>query len=300
MQKSFWKTVGLFTLLLLLVVACRHSQGPVISSATEAIAYPQEPIIVNLEKYAGRFRKTQVSIEGETHPFLFDTGAGFTVIGSRVAELIGCTPYGQITGFRMHGERVDIPKCKPSDTKIGEFATESNLGFFDIMALLPEGFPPIEGVLSLHTFKDQAVTLDLANNQLIVESAQSLKTRTENMKEMHIAIDRGIDNRQLDVFVEVKTRQGPLWLLLDTGNLAGFYMAPHALKQLGFKEEQLEELFKDAPPEIEFEIVGLGVVRTPVLRENLIHDGVINAEFVEKLVLTMDFKTNRMWGVLKK
>ncbi len=277
------------------LAACQRPQEPMTPIGAEAAHSPQEPIVIELERYAGRLRQARVTIGGETHPFLLDTGGGVTVVGPRVAALIGCTPYGQMTAFRMHGERLDMKKCQSAKLQIGEFATESDLVFLDLMSLLPEGLPPIEGLISLDTFKDQAITLDLSKNQLTVESEQSLRKRTEDMQEMRVAFDRGVDNNILDAYVEAPTLQGSLWLVLDSGNLSGFILNPQALKQLGF-EAEANEGSEDNPKEIGFEIAGLGVVQTPVLVQNVALDGAVSAQFMEQLVLTLDLRTKRLWG----
>jgi hypothetical protein len=263
-----------------------------------------EPIVLMLEPYAGRLRQLQAQIGTDSHPLLFDTGGELTLIDPEIAPLVDCEPYGRLTGFRMSGERVDFQQCGQVQLQFGALTIERDVGVFELMALLPEGWPPLRGVLSLHTFQDRAITLDLANNQLVLETEQSLRDRVQDMHELRMHIERGVEGRGFNVYLEASALKGSIRLLLDSGNLAGFILAPHSMEQLGIdfrdKYPQTNGASEDATHEVSLDIVGLGPVTTPILIRDITHDGVISAEFMEKLVLTMDFKSNRVWGRIRQ
>ena len=172
------------------------------------------------------------------------------------------------------------------------------------MALLPDGLPPLQGVFSLHTFQDHAITLDLASNQLVLETEQSLQDRVQDMQELRMHIERGVEGRGFNVYLEAKAQVGSIRLLLDSGNLAGFILAPHSIEQLGLdlRDTNLEPngTSEDATHEVSLDIVGLGPVTTPIIIRDITHDGAISAEFMEKLVLTMDFRSSRVWGRIRQ
>lgn len=263
-----------------------------------------EPIELILGPYVGRLRQLQVQLGTESHPFLFDTGGGLTLIDPEIASLIDCDPYGQLTGFRMSGERVDFQQCGRVHLQLGALTIEQNVGVFDLMALLPEGWPPLRGVLSLHTFQNHAITLDLARNQLILETVQSLQERVQDMQELRMHVERGVEGRGFSVYLEAKAQKGSIRLLLDSSNLAGFILAPHTIEQLGLDlpDKNLEANGASEEPihEVSLDIVGLGPVTTPIIIRDITHDGAISAEFMEKLILTMDFKSNRIWGRIRQ
>lgn len=256
------------------------------SSAGEHVEVPLEP-------YAGRLRQVTVGIAGRERPLLFDTGGGLTLIQPDVADLAGCTPHGRITGWRMNGERVEFRKCGRVPLGFGpSFTVEREVAVFDLMALLPDGLPALAGLVSLHTFQDHPMTLDLARNRLTVETEASLASRTDDMRELRLHVERDMGGRGVSAFIETEARTGRLRLLIDSGNLAGVILAPHALVQLGPAARESA----DAERETELHIVGLGPVRTSYVVDDITHDGVVGAEFLERMILTMDLRRERGWA----
>lgn len=253
-----------------------------------------QPADLTLEPYAGRLRKLSISLAGETRPFLFDTGGGLTLIQPDMARLAGCSPHGRIVGFRMSGERVEFQKCGKALLRTGSLAVESDIAVFDLMELLPEGLPPLAGVASLHTFRNQLVTLDLKENRLTVETERSLSDRIDDMRELRLHLEHDMGGRGLSAYIEVRARVGTLRLLVDSGNLVGVILAPHALAQLGLPTEGPG----DAQLEAQLEIVGLGPVGTSYVVGDITHDGVLGAEFLERIVLSMDLRRGRAWARL--
>src|SRR5688500_14374523 len=86
---------------IVLMVACataRQEQEPRLGT-TETTSSGQ-PIALALRPYMKTpLRTVTVSIGGREFPFLFDTGSGLTVISDEVAKLIGCEPFGRLTGI---------------------------------------------------------------------------------------------------------------------------------------------------------------------------------------------------------
>jgi len=119
---------------------------------------------------------------------------------------------------------------------------------------------------------------------------------------MHI--ERGVEGRGFSVYLEAKAQKGSIRLLLDSGNLAGLILAPHAIEQLGLElpDKNLETSgdSEESIHEVSLDIVGLGPVMTPIIIRDITHDGAISAEFMERLILTMDFKSNRVWGHIRR
>lgn len=259
-------------------------------TAPDANAAPR-PVELELEPYSGRLRQVEVGLGGEVHPFLFDTGGGLTLIDPDLASSVGCEPSGRIIGYRMSGERVEFPKCGETDLRLGPLELSRFVAIFDLMALLPDGMPPLAGVASLHTLGGRAFTLDLAEDRLVVETEESLAERIQEMRELGFHLERDMGGRGLSAFLEVEAERGTLRLLVDSGNLAGFILAPQALEQLGLEREVVED-----EPMLDLSIVGLGRARTPVLIAEIRHDGVIGAEFLERLELTADLATGRAWA----
>jgi hypothetical protein len=290
----------IYVYLLLILSGCASCANQSHQETASPNALPNHPIEARLEPYMGRLKQLQIQVGSKTLPFLFDTGGELTLVDPEVTALIGCEPYGRLTGFQMSGQRVEFQQCGRVDLRLGGLTLRREVGVFDLMALLPEDWPRLSGVLSLHTFRDNAITLDLANNRLIIETEKSLQDRVRNMQELRMHIARGIEGRGLNVYLVAKARRGSIRLLLDSGNLAGFILAPHAIEQLGLELPDLgpgaDNTSEDATHDVILDIVGLGPVSTAIISRDIVHDGAISAEFLEKLILTMDFRSNRVWA----
>src|SRR6478752_3220103 len=53
----------------------------------------------------------KASVNGKQGLFMFDTGGGISYIDPAFAHSIGCEPWGQISGFMLTGQRLDMPRC---------------------------------------------------------------------------------------------------------------------------------------------------------------------------------------------
>lgn len=163
----------------------------------------------------------------------------------------------------------------------------------DVMALL-KGAPPIGGVVSLHTFQGGAFTLDLAANRLVVESRRSLAQRIAKAPQVSIRTSRQAGGATLDVFLAIDTPNDSIWLELDSGNAGPVLLSPHALTQLGLS------LSGEQPRHVTLNVRGLGPTPLEVTAKDLIYDGLLNAAFLESVVLTIDLPTGRAWAVRRR
>lgn len=256
-----------------------------------AVASPTDaPLELQLSPYVGEFRTVTVHAGAIEAPFLFDSGGGATVISLATAKAIGCTPFGRGIGFRHDGGRVEGQRAGPVDLSIGGFRRTGEVGVLDLDAMFA-GMPKIGGIVSLETFDGRAITLDLAHERLVVETASSLETRTKRARELRTRIARPSAGAALDVFVAVDGRHGPLWFELDSGNVAPVLLAPHAFAELGV----------DAPAaggtrKLDLPVRGLGPVTCEVEAKEMIYDGLLNAEFCRRFAITLDLATGRSWA----
>jgi Aspartyl protease len=256
---------------------------------------PTGPVTVPLHRYAGALKTVSVTAGGSAWPFLFDTGGGLTLITPKLAARLGCTPFGRVTGFRMSGEPVHFRHCEAAGLDVsGVRLDHAPIAVFDLMALLPPELPELGGLLSLESFRDRPVTIDWAADRLVLETEASLAERTRRLPEMRMRLATGEDGASVTVLVEVAARRGSLWFLLDSGNLAGTLLAPHALALLGLSPP-------GSPPvldRVSLEPVGLPAVTGPAEVRDLIYDGVFGEGFLGRGVFTLDLRSRRLWGTL--
>lgn len=253
---------------------------------TAGAALAEQPMA--LKPLRERLRTVEVTINGHTSDFLFDTGGGITTITPAFAEKIGCKPWGRITGHRMFGDRLDMQRCDGVTVEAQGVRFEpTTLAVFDPTPLLAPGATAPDGTLAMDVFKDRVVTLDVAGNRLIIEDEASMARRIEGATELPMRVSREVWG--VDPYVGVDTEQGRLWMLLDSGaggvlliardNAAAFGLSPDA--------EGPQPLKFDLAPGVPVE--GLAVTPEMMLLGNL------GMPFMKDYVLTMDFPNQRLW-----
>ena len=126
---------------------------------------------IQLKNYFGDLKKIDVVISGISYSFLFDTGGGETMISPSLANSLKKNIHGRVTGFRMSGEIIVYPVCDSITLTIGHTKIfHSITGVWDLMSILPKDFPNLDGVISLKSFEDMIITLDLAKSRIIIHN----------------------------------------------------------------------------------------------------------------------------------
>jgi Aspartyl protease len=251
-----------------------------------------QPVALPLRPYATTaLRTVNVTVGGRQTPFIFDTGAGFTVIDTTELAAAGCAPFGRVTGFRADGHRITMSRCGPVTLGMGRYAVTGEVGILDLGSLLGNGAPPVGGLIGMASFAGRAVTLDLAHDRVTVETAASLARRIRGMHPVNVRLVRGAGG-DLVPFIEVRARTGTLWLEIDSGNNGPVFLSPVAQGQLGIR----------IPPggqdSLMLDVVGLGPVPVVARTRDMIYDGQLDPPFLRQMRLTVDFATSRAWAVL--
>jgi hypothetical protein len=269
-------------------------------------ASPGVPIVIELRPYLGGLRTLSVVVAGDTLEFLFDTGAGVSVIDSAVAPLVRCAPSGRIGGHRSNGGWIEFRECPSVDIEIqGLVLSHDTMAELDFMGFLRGLVPPeielrpLGGVLELRTFADQFITLDLANDRLILESRDSYRSRIAEMKPLSVRIGTG-EGEGLNVFLEGHAGDHSLWLKLDSGNLDRTLLDLHVLPVLGYPASP-----EAGPPdpesairierEVDMEIAGIGPVKIAAAFSRLTIDGLLGLDFMKKYLFTFALGTGQGW-----
>jgi hypothetical protein len=257
-----------------------------------AVAGSPKPIaVLPLETYLGRSLAIRAFINGHEGRFLFDTGEGVTMISPSLADAVGCKPWGNLTGFRMTGERLDTPHC---DGLIFESHGISLpvpiVGVLDIMTFLDSDAPKLDGAIGLDAFAGRAITLIIQRKQLVVESKGSLAARVRVATEIAVRVVRDAEGVALAVDVAVPTAVGRAWMELDSGN-GGSIVVSRAVAPLLNLDPAA-----DKPQAGTFDVAAgitvAGQVRTP---QGMIMDGNIGSQFLANWCLTLDLASGRAW-----
>jgi len=233
----------------------------------------------------------RAKVRGHEGVFIFDTGGGVSYISPAFAQTIGCKPWGQLTGFMLTGQRLDMPRCDGLAFDIqGHSFASSIFGVFDIMKYMPPNVPRIDGSIGLDIFAGRTVTLSLAQRKLIVESPASLATRIKRGTKVPIRFVREAGGVALTVYVAVPTPSGMAWMELDSGNGGANVIGKHLAPLLKLDPDKKE------PQPASFKIAGgIPVEGMARVNQTLIMDGNIGTRFLIKWDLTLDLAKGRAW-----
>jgi hypothetical protein len=247
------------------------------------------PIHLTLSPYANSdLRTVVVTVNGRKSPFIFDTGAGDTVLTPEETRYAGCTPFGQVTGFRATGGQVTSSRCGPVMLQIGDYRVDREVLEFDLLKLLGKA-PPVGGILGLASFDGQAVTIDLAHDRVTIETRRSLARRIRDMRPVKVRVTVDASGAVVP-FIEARAKTGTLWLEVDSGNDGPVFLAPHAQRQLGIS------IPEHATRPLDLDVVGLGRVPVTAASRSLIYDGQLDPAFLRQIELTIDLQHDRAWA----
>lgn len=250
-------------------------------------------VIIDLTPHPGgtEMMTLRALVRGHEGNFMFDTGGGISYISPDFAQAIGCKPWGQITGFTLVGQRLDMRRCDGVTFEIqGHSFGAPTSGVFDIMKFMPPNVPRIDGSVGLDVFAGKAVTLSLAQRKLTVESASSLAARMKAGKEVPVRLNREAGGASLAVYVAVPTDGGIAWMELDSGNGGANVIGKHLAALLKLDAN------KNEPQRASFTLAGgIPVEGMARVNDKLIMDGNIGTRFLIDWDVTLDLANGRAW-----
>lgn len=242
----------------------------------------------------GTFRGQQptLTVAGQDEPFLLDTGGGITIISPTLAKAEGCEPWGNLVGFRMTGQRLDLPHCDGIAIDLGKTTYRvPSVAVFDIRSIAGKDAPPLAGSLALDAFANKAITIELGTHRLIVESQASLAVRTKHATEVPIRLVRDAEGLALSVVVGVPTSKGLAWMELDTGNDDAVIVVSKSIAPLLSADPAGQ-----SPRHIKVALAsGIVLEGGTKVVEGLIMDGNIGIRFLRAWNITLDLSHGRAW-----
>ncbi len=250
-------------------------------------------LVIDLIPHPGgtEMMTVHAKIRGHEGNFLFDTGGGISYISPGFAQTIGCKPWGQITGFTLTAQRLDMPRCDDLDFDIAGHRFGSPIfGVFDIMKFMPPNVPRIDGSIGLDVLADREITLSLAQRKLTIENRGSLRRRVARGREVPIRLVREGGGVALTVYVAVPTSAGMAWMEIDCGNGGANVIGKHLAALL-----KLDAGKKEPQPASFMLAGGIPVQGMARVNETLIMDGNIGARFLLNWDLTLDLAKGRAW-----
>jgi hypothetical protein len=261
--------------------------GPV--EARSAHTRAEQQALIPLAPYLASQASLEAAVKGVRGRFMFDTGEGLTSVSPQFAAKIGCMPWGRVTGFRMSGERIDTPHCDELDFQLaGRTLHAPAVLILDIMKLMGDGGPRIDGAMGLDVFAGQTITI-LPRKAIVIETPESLARRVARATPLKIRLVRDAEGLSLAVNGAVKTPKGDAYMELDSGNGGSLVVANHIAPLLGMPVDM------STPTSERFELGNGLVVEGKTRTRDLIMDGNIGAQFLNRFALTLDLKNGRAW-----
>lgn len=181
-------------------------------------ALAQRSTVISLEPAGHGLMKVHATISGHQGTFLFDSGSGVSSISPEFATAIGCHPWGQITGFRMSGDRLDMRLCENLTATLGDRSfTKSAVGVFDVSKYLPADVGHVDGTLALDLFEHETFTLSYGGHFIKLLGREAIAHQPSSLR-MPIHEVRMAEGLALTIDLPVKTTAGTAWFEMDSGN----------------------------------------------------------------------------------
>ncbi|HET9057990.1 MAG TPA: hypothetical protein VFN30_14175 [Chitinophagaceae bacterium] len=248
---------------------------------------------IRLSKYAGNLKTLEVTIKDKKYKFLFDTGGGETFVSPEIAMLFGRDVYGNNTGFRMHGEKITYKRTDSiflslNNTKL----FFESAGVWDLMSILPADFPKLYGIISLKSFSQNILTINLKDNYLIVENKNSYKKRIQKMNLVNSFFANGLDGREVNIFVGVNKGSHTYRFLFDSGNIGEMLLSNQTAFEWGLIKDTSSQ--NKEPLTVNF-YLGKKHITNTALPSNIIYDGALNFAIISKYIFTINFQKKEIW-----
>jgi hypothetical protein len=262
-------------------------------SSPAALARPDSARdTIPLRPYVASLRTLDLEVGGQTARMIFDTGAGVSVLTPEFAARVGCAPHGRITAFRMTGERVEMQRCPALRVRLDRDLGAHEFGVLDLGAILPDGLPPIDGVVGLDVFDGLAITIHRDLSAIAIEDGNQLRRIARNAGPGRLRLAREAGGAGLSAFVPISSPHGDLWLLVDSANLAGVRLHPLAYRALAGSTPSSGL----AAPPVTIRIDGATPHQvTPEIIDTLIYDGALDASYIADFDVTLDLANERIW-----
>lgn len=247
---------------------------------------------ISLEDYFRTLKSVKVEIDNKKYNFLFDSGSGITTVSPNIIEELNKSAYGNNVGFRMSGEKVEMQLCDSLVIKIGGIDFyHPYVAVFDVMSLLPNEFERVDGIISMKTFENNEIILNLSDNKLIIETEGSFKEKIDQMNSIPSRFTNGPNGSELDIFIGIKAYDHLWWFLFDTGNIAKTKISRNIAQEweLPYQENEVTEI-----GDYKFELAGDSIAALTII-DNIIYDGALSYDFIRQSEYAISFTNQKVW-----
>jgi hypothetical protein len=241
--------------------------------------------------------RVPVQIAGETHRFLIDTGIGVNVVSTALADRPDVTALDQtFAGRRMSGQQVEAPLVRLPGLAVGEYrAAKRVAGVYDLGT-------EFDGILSPGFFEPYALTIDPVRRTLTIGDAP-----TDGVE---VPLDVRGDGPSVAPFaslvlpsgraITVEVDTGSEALILDTRFMADCGLSPDdpAIEtETGTDQTGYDWTRRHATVEGSVHLADAPQTahdRPRVIFQDIIYDGLVGTDYLERFRLTVDFAGERL------
>ena len=240
--------------------------------------------------------------------FILDTGIGIDLVLKPLADRLGLRTAGEAHGQRMSGQELTVPLARLRSLAMGGARAEDlEVGVFDLGGL-PPAFAGVEGFLSLRFFETRPFTIDYARGVVVLETPAGLAARVAAGAVVPLHLDR--TPHTLTVFLRMDVSVGdPALVEVDTGSddliLHSRYLSALGIDPAGQgvrTQKGTDEtghafvrrftrmrapVFPAAAPAMRLE-------NSPVMFQDIIHDGLVGHGYLKNFVVTYDLPGSRL------
>jgi predicted aspartyl protease len=249
--------------------------------------------------------RVPVTVGGAEFRFLVDTGIGITVVSSALASRADVRPTGEtFTGRRMSGQAVRTPLVRLPMVAFGDYLVEGHVaGVADLGAVDgPDGFA---GILGPAFFEEQVLTTDPDGRTLTAQPREDFQPQG-----YVVPLDIRRESPSVDPFtrlllpsgreIDVEVDTGSNHLILDTRFAAdcGIELdGPAVTTRTGTDETGYEWTRRWATIDGTVQLAaapGTAQTRPRVQFQDIIHDGLIGTDYLERYRFSFDVSGERM------
>lgn len=194
-----------------------------------------------------------------------------------------------MVGYRMHGDTIMYQLIDDVALEIsGAVLNHQSVGIWDIVRVLPKGLPTIDGVLSLKSFQERILMINLSADILVLETEKSYLTKTKKMSHVDARFATGLYGNELNLLLGFPRSSTKFWWLVDSGNLDDILISKQtaSVLQLPAFDSALNSQSKN----IELHI-GTQQVNSDARSDDILYDGALNFASLSQIELIINFKS---------
>lgn len=249
----------------------------------------------------------KAKINGVEGTFIFDTGAGLTLITKAFSDKIVklYKQDGSYTAFRATGEKLTADLYDAQSVAIGNFV-ENN----PVLTIFDVNLGPIDGLISLMSFKEQPFTIDYTNKKIIFETDKSMSAIRKAGQNIPLQLEESRDKALTIYAYFIVNNKLTLQFSIDSGAGSNIYrINSRYISTLGIDTANASKIAipSEFNPKVktiiyQASVKSITAKASPAIQcrdvkasfiDGLIYDGIVSLNWIGKQV-TFDLKKREM------